>query len=143
MPRAGSAAEKLNGAVDAYLAHVQAQPTSWRALLAARTGDAGAIADEVERRSHEFILQTLGVQTASPGLQIALAGWSAFERDACLTWLDNPDLDPPQLKELLYSTFTAALTAVADRGDPPLDRPREQSLPPPLSCAIDLEGVPA
>lgn len=114
---AGTPAERLDAAVDAYLAHVQARPTSWRALLAARSGDAGAIAGQVEQRSHEFILQTLGVHTASPGVRVALAGWSAFERDACMAWLDHQDLDSAQLKDLLFSTLIAALTAVAAHDD--------------------------
>lgn len=110
----GSAAQTLASAVDAYLAHVQAQPTEWRALLAARTGEAGAVAQEVERLSHAFILTTLGVDAPSPGLLVALAGWSAFERDACPAWLDRPEFDAAHLRDLLLSTFTAALTSLAE-----------------------------
>lgn len=110
---AGTAAERLDAAVDAYLHHVQAQPTGWRALLAARSGEAGAIAEQVERRAHAFILQVLAVPSATAALRVALAGWSAFEREACLAWLDDPSLSADQLKELLLSTFTAALASVA------------------------------
>lgn len=110
----GSPRRRLEAALDAYLDHVQAQPTSWRALLAARTGDLAELADSVERQSHAWILQAIGVSAPSAALRIALAGWAALERDACLAWLDQPDVDRSVLKALLISTFEAALAATAE-----------------------------
>lgn len=115
----GTPAERLDAALDAYLRHVREQPTGWRALLAANAGELAQVAAEVERQSHEFILTTLGITKPSPALKVALAGWSAFERDACLAWLDHEDLPQQAVKEMLFTTFAAAASA-ASAHDPAL-----------------------
>lgn len=115
----GTPAERLDAAVDAYLRHVREQPTGWRALLAARTGEAGRLAAAVEQRSHAFILTTLGITEPSPALVVAITGWSGFERDACLAWLDHEDLPQGALKAMLFATFVAAASA-ASAHDPEL-----------------------
>lgn len=112
-----SPSQQLEAGLTAYLHHVQAQPTGWRALLAARTGDLADLAVSVEQQAQTLVLQVLGVQEPSPALQIALAGWTAFERDACLVWLDQPSVAIDTLKALLYGTFTAALVAAAEHDE--------------------------
>lgn len=113
----GSPRQRLDAALDAYLDHVQAQPTSWRALLAARTGELAELASSVEQQSHAWILHTIGVSTPSAALRIALVGWAALERDACLAWLDQPHVDRGILKTLLMTTFAAALAATAEHDE--------------------------
>jgi AcrR family transcriptional regulator len=113
-PVRGGPRQQLEAALDAYLNHVQAQPTSWRALLAARGGELADLATSVEQQSHAWTLSILDVPTPGPVLHIALTGWAAFERDACLAWLDQPHLDRTVIKTLLMTTFTAALTAAAE-----------------------------
>ena len=102
---------QVDAALDAYLAHVQAQPTSWRALLAARTGELADVAAEVERRSQAWALRVLGVPDPGPALLIALTGWAGFEREACLTWLDHPEVPASVVKEQLLAALVAALEA--------------------------------
>ncbi len=119
----------LDAALDAYLAHVQAQPTSWRALLAARTGELADVAADVERRSLAWALGVLGVPEPGPALQIALAGWAGFEREACLVWLDHPDVPASAVKDQLTAALLAALEAAA-RQDPQARRAVERLRPP-------------
>lgn len=109
----GTPREQLEAGLDAYLAHVRSQPTGWRALLAARTGELAAVATAVEERSSALVLRVLGVEEAGPPLVVALAGWAALEREACLAWLDRPDVATEAVKELLTTTFLAALAAAA------------------------------
>jgi len=113
----GSPQAQVEAALDAYLAHVQAQPTGWRALLAARTGELADVAADVERRSQAWALRVLGVPEPGPALQIALSGWAGFEREACLAWLDHPDVPASVVKDQLLAALTAALSAAA-RHDP-------------------------
>jgi hypothetical protein len=48
---------------------------------------------------------------------LALAAWSALEREACLRWLEHPNIARQAIEDLLFSSFDAALEAVA-RHDP-------------------------
>lgn len=109
----GAPLERLAAGLAAYLDHVQAQPTGWRAVLAGRTGELGEISAAVEEQSHALVLEAMGVEHPRAALLLALKGWSALERDACLTWLDHPELPRPVLEDLLLSTFLSALEAAA------------------------------
>ena len=106
-------AAQLKAGLAAYLDHVQAQPIRWRALLSARTGDLALISAEVEAASRDLLLAALGVEDPSDVLLVALAGWAALERDACLAWLDHPAMPRQALEELLLTTFTSAVRAAA------------------------------
>ena len=109
--------ERLASGLAAYLDHVQDQPTGWRALLQATTGELGAIGEEVEARSRALVLDGLGVEEPSPALLVALAGWAQLERGVCVGWLDHPEMPRQAVEDLLFSTFEAALAAAA-RHDP-------------------------
>lgn len=110
---------RIRAGLDAYLDHVQAQPTSWRALLAARTGPLAAVGEELEATGRQVVVAALGLAAPSPALLVALTGWSALEREACLAWLDAGAPDRTAVEDLLVGTFTAALAAVAPH-DPEL-----------------------
>ncbi len=107
-PRAG-----LLAGLGAYLDHVQADPTGWRALLQARTGPAADVATSVERRARTLVLDLLGAPEPSPALAAALDGWAAMERQVCLDWLDRPALTREVVEDLLLSAFLGALAAAA------------------------------
>jgi AcrR family transcriptional regulator len=124
-PLAATPQVQVEAALDAYLAHVQAHPTSWRALLAARSGELADVAAEVERRSHAWALRVLGVPEPGPALRIALAGWTGFEREACLVWLDHPEVPASVVKDQLLAALTAVLAAAA-RHDPEARRALER-----------------
>jgi AcrR family transcriptional regulator len=108
---------RLFAGLAAYLDHVQAQPVGWRAALRARTGELAAISAEVEALTIGLILDALDVQSPSDAFLLALSAWSAFEREACLNWLDHPGITRQAIEDLLLSSFDSALEA-AGRHDP-------------------------
>jgi AcrR family transcriptional regulator len=110
---AGSPLARLTAALDAYLDHVEADPTSWRALLAATSGEPARIAAELDAANGELFCHALGVERLGPGLRLLLAGWLGLERATCLNWLDNPDLGRDAVRELLLAVFGSSLVALA------------------------------
>lgn len=131
----GPPMEALTAGLSAYLDHVRADPVGWRALLQARSGPLGEVAARVEQRSQRLTLDHLGVAEPSPALAAALAGWSALERQVCLTWLDEAGLPRAAVEDLLINTFVTSLQAAArhddqtrqvlERLEPPADDPRQ------------------
>lgn len=116
--RAAAAADgppviRLAAGLAAYLDHVQAQPVGWRAALRARTGELAQISTDLELYSRGLILDALGVENPSEPLMVALAAWSALERQACLSWLEHPHITRQAVEDLLLSSFTCALEAIA------------------------------
>lgn len=109
----GTSLAALTAGLAAYLDHVQADPTGWRALLQARTGPLFEIAAAVEDRSRRLTLHHLGADDPSPLLAAVLDGWSALERQLCLDWLDNPSLSRRAVEDLLLSCFLEMLQAAA------------------------------
>lgn len=103
----------LTAGLAAYLDHVQADPTGWSAVLQARTGALAEIGAAVEAHARRLTLASLGVREASPLLRAALDGWSALEREACLTWLRHPEIARPAIEDLLIGSFLATLEAAA------------------------------
>jgi AcrR family transcriptional regulator len=115
-PVAGSDSSPLGRvtvALDAYLDHVQADPTGWRALLAATTGEPARIAAELDADSVELFCQAFGADRRGPGLRLLVAGWLAYAQVTCLSWLDNPVLGRDAVRELLLAVFGSSLAALA------------------------------
>jgi len=110
---ADSPLARLTAALDAYLDHVEADPTGWRALLAATSGEPARIAAELDAASGELFCHALGVERLGPGLRLLLAGWFGLERATCLNWLDNPELGRDAVRELLLAVFDSSLAAIA------------------------------
>ncbi|HEX4252575.1 MAG TPA: TetR/AcrR family transcriptional regulator [Pseudonocardia sp.] len=104
---------RLSAALDAYLDRVQADPTGWRALLAATSGEPARIAAELDAATVGLLCHALGVDKPGPGLRLLQAGWLALERAACLSWLDNPALGRDAVRELLLAVFGSSLAALA------------------------------
>lgn len=113
----GSPLERLTAGLGAYLDHVQAQPTGWRALLHANTADLAEIGAEVEQESLRLALEALGIAEPTSVLLVTLTGWAQLERSICLGWLEHPEVERAAIEDLLASTFIAALTS-AGRYDP-------------------------
>ena len=109
----GPPSTALSAGLAAYLDHVQADPTGWRALLQARTGELAAVAATVDERTRALLLAALGVAEPSPAFTLALDAWLAFEKQACLAWLDRPELSRTAIEDLLGSTFDRTLEATA------------------------------
>ena len=113
----GSPDIRLAAGLTAYLDHVQAEPVGWRAALRARTGELAQVSLELEELSRTLILDALGVTAPSEPMLLALSAWMALEREACLRWLEHPDVPRQAIEELLFSSFDAVMEAVA-RHDP-------------------------
>jgi AcrR family transcriptional regulator len=109
----GAPLESLTAGLAAYLDHVQADPTGWRALLQARTGDLAEIAADVDEHSRRLLLLQIGVAQPSPVLSTVLDGWTALERQVCLGWLERPTVARAAVEDLLVSTFLQAMEAGA------------------------------
>ena len=103
----------LTAGLAAYLDHVQADPTGWRALLQARSGPLADIAAAVEERSRRLTLHHLGADEPSPILVAAFNSWSALERQLCLDWLDGPPISRSAVEDLLLTSFLQLLQAAA------------------------------
>jgi AcrR family transcriptional regulator len=109
----GSPDVRLAAALTAYLDHVQAEPVGWRAALRARSGELAQVNLEVEEFTRSLILRALGVRKPSEPMLLALAAWSALEREACLRWLEHPSISRQTIEELLFSSFDAVMEAVS------------------------------
>jgi AcrR family transcriptional regulator len=108
----GSPEIRLAAGLSAYLDHVEAEPVGWRAALRARGGELAAVNVEVEAFVQKLILDALGVKAPSQAMLLALAAWSALEREACLRWLEHPDMPRQTIEDVLFSSFDAVLEAV-------------------------------
>jgi AcrR family transcriptional regulator len=109
----GPALPALMAGLAAYLDHVQADPTGWRALLQARSGPLAEVAAAVEDGARRLTLERLGIDDPSPAFATALDGWSALERQVCLDWLARPDLPRAVVEDILLSSFFSCLQAAA------------------------------
>jgi len=105
--------DALRAGLSAFLAHVQTDPTGWTAVLQARTGRLAEIAGAVEAHGRALTLTALGITEPSPLVQAALDGWAALEREACLTWLQHPEIERLAVEDLLLSSFVAAMQSAA------------------------------
>jgi AcrR family transcriptional regulator len=108
----GSPETRLAAGLSAYLDHVEAEPVGWRAALRARGGELGQVNVEVEDFIRSLILDALGVTSPSEELLLALAAWSALEREACLRWLEHPDIPRQAIEDVLFTSFDAVMEAV-------------------------------
>lgn len=103
----------LLSGLGAYLDHVRADPVGWRVLLAARSGEPARIAAAIDARSRALALQALGVTDPSPALALVVDGWLAFEKQVCLTWLEQPGASRAAVEDVLVTAFVQALEAAA------------------------------
>ena len=104
---------QLAAALEAYLDHVQADPTGWRALLAATSGEPARIAESLDAATTALACRALGIDEPSPALLLLLTAWSATERATCLAWLGSPELPRAAVRDLLLTAFGTALTSMA------------------------------
>ncbi|CRK51748.1 putative Transcriptional regulator, TetR family [Rhodococcus sp. RD6.2] len=116
----GPLLHRLSAALVAYLDHVQLHSVGWRALLRA-SGSAGLaeLAQRVDAASTELFLRTLDVDEPTETTMMVIAGWLAFERAACLHWLEGGQVDRAILEQVLVASFFSTLQ-VAATADPAL-----------------------
>jgi AcrR family transcriptional regulator len=125
---------QLAAALEAYLDHVQADPTGWRALLAATSGEPARIAESLDAATTALVCRALGIDEPGPALRLLLTAWSATERATCLAWLGSPELTRAAVRDLLLTAFGAALTSMA---------PHDPQVAQVLACLGEPPGGPA
>jgi AcrR family transcriptional regulator len=103
----------LSAGLSAYLDTVEANPVGWKALLRATSGELAAIVSEVTDHTRALALRSLQIDEPGPGLEVALSGWQAFEREACATWLERRHLPREAMEQMLADAFLTALTTAA------------------------------
>lgn len=123
----GPPLQLLAAVLAAYLDHVQADPTGWRTLLQAHTGELAEIAAECDAHSGRLALSALGVEQPSPALMLTLDGWLALEKGVCLHWLDHPEIPRATVEDLLVTTLLSALES-AGRHDEQVRELRQRLL---------------
>lgn len=108
--------EQLSGAVDAYLAWIEAHSDSYRMLMgsAGSHAEVAALIDRVRAQTAQRIVDGLAAGGPPPlALPIAVHGWLWFMDGACLRWLEGRDLDRDALRDLLVQTLAAAVAAAS------------------------------
>lgn len=94
----------------------------FRALLEGGVGadeQARAVVEEVRERGLGHVATRLGVDEPTGLFRIALYSWVCFTEAACLAWLDQPEVDEPELVELLVQALAPALNALPKATKPP------------------------
>lgn len=110
-------AEQLATGLTIYLDYLERHPQSWSALL--RAGYSAhdptvAIAAAVDDHALAIALHAVHPRGTPPAaLQLALRGWLAFVKDACLRWLQDAALHRVELQQLLAAAFVGCLQAAA------------------------------
>ena len=126
---AAPAAEKLATGLTIYLDYLETHPQSWAALLrAGQSSDdpTSAIAASVDDHAMAIAIRAVQPRGRPPvALELALRGWLALVKDACLRWLQDDALRRPALQTLLAAAFVGCLEAAAatdERARPALER---------------------
>jgi AcrR family transcriptional regulator len=111
-PRPGLPRElALQVIFDAYLDHLEAHPHGYRALYRGAAGADTEIraildANHIEQQRRLLSWLTHG-KPATEQLRLAVHGWFAGVVAMCLNWLDQPELDRVQLRDLCIDMLTA------------------------------------
>lgn len=109
----GPPLQMLAAVMAAFLDHVQADPTGWRTLLQARTGELAEIVATCDEHSRRLALRGLGVDDPSPVLEMTLQGWLELEKGVCLTWLEHPEIPRAAVEDQLTSLLLQAMESAA------------------------------
>jgi hypothetical protein len=106
-------AERLLAGLDAYVAFIEVQPTTYRALVRSAGSDPQLLAVFEETRAAvvDLVASALGTDDLPAGLRLALRGWLALVEEATLHWLDEA---PVARADLLAFLHRSALALLAD-----------------------------
>ncbi|WP_019632179.1 TetR/AcrR family transcriptional regulator [Actinomadura atramentaria] len=112
-PTEGSPLDRLRVSLERYFDFVERHAAGFTALLrggpADRSGEVGEIVDSIRNLLLGRILHALDIDAAPPILRITLRSWMASVETAGLDWLENRDLDRPQLERLLVDQLVVLL----------------------------------
>ena len=109
--------EQLAGSLDAYLAWVEENASSYDKMIrsSGSVPEVRALLDRVRGETAARIVDGLrGDKPASPLLRTAVRGWLGFMDGACLDWIEHRDLDRETLHGLLLGTLLGAVLAAGE-----------------------------
>ncbi|MET8145488.1 TetR/AcrR family transcriptional regulator [Sphaerisporangium sp. NPDC005288] len=113
----GTAFEELAAGLTRYFDFVEDHAAGFAALLrggpANRAGEVGEIVEGVRQRLFKMITNQLRVSEPSPALRATLRAWIASVETAGLDWLENRDIERPELERLLVEQMVALLEVAA------------------------------
>ncbi|MGI5166484.1 TetR/AcrR family transcriptional regulator [Spirillospora sp. CA-253888] len=112
-PTEGTPLQRLQISLERYFDFVERHAAGFTALLrggpADRSGEVGEIVDGIRQLLLGRILHALGVDAPPPVLRITLRSWMASVETAGLDWLENRDLERPELERLLVDQLVVLL----------------------------------
>lgn len=107
-------ADRLIAGLDAYVAFIEVQPRTYRALVRGAGSDPQllAIFEDTRAAVVDLIAEALGTDTLPSGLRLTLRGWLALVEETTLHWLDETPVPRAELVAFLHRSALALL------GDP-------------------------
>lgn len=105
--------ERLRLGVAAFVAYIERQPSSYRAISRGAGSDAQLVEVFEETRASVvgIIERGAGFDELPPGLLLAARAWIALVEESVLHWLDHGGIERDELVDFLHR---AALTLLAD-----------------------------
>jgi AcrR family transcriptional regulator len=105
--------DRLRAGVDAFVAFIERQPDSYRAIARGAGSDAQLLAVFEDTRGAvvDLIRSAVGLAELPAGLRIAVRGWIALVEETALHWLDGRPVPRVELVDFLHR---AALALLAD-----------------------------
>ena len=109
-------AERLVRGLDAYIAYVDANASSYATLLRSGIGSDAEVAGIVEETRRVLIGQIargLGATPPTPAVSLALRAWIGFVEGASLEWIDHRGVSRDDLRTLLITALQSAVASAA------------------------------
>lgn len=104
-------ADRLLAGLDAYVAFIEVQPRTYRALVRSAGSDPQllAIFEETRAAVVGLIASALGTDVLPVGLRLTLRGWLALVEETTLHWLDEAPVPRADLVAFLHRSALALL----------------------------------
>jgi len=120
------ALESLRDTMDAYIDYVEENKHGYISIHRAGIGNDAEVREllaESYARDVERILDRLtGGGPAAPALRVAVRGWLAFTIGTVIDWIEQPEIDRNELRELLVQAMKGCVLAALEV-DPSLELP--------------------
>jgi len=116
----GTPLEQLTRILDAYLAWIEANATTWSKLVQSTSAlpEARDLVEGFRQRTMDMALARLtNGDAARPALRTTISGWLGYMDAAILDWIGHGDLPREDLRDLLIAAFVGALLT-AREADP-------------------------